>query len=138
MDTKKCTTAAPMIKLKINLNNKLKEFYELQIKRLLLQKESMEMDIQNCRNRISAISSVNRIETLQLEEFDPERQKDINDIINDTNEMNLSDYKMKQSFVKEFEKINIAIRKNLKESEELKNTIPQTGVVINYAVKTPR
>jgi hypothetical protein len=131
----KFTTATPMIKKKIDLNNKYKELYAAQIKGLLLQKEAVEMDIASCKNRISSINSVNIIENLQLDNFDAERQKDINDITNETNEMNIGDSKIKVLISKSLNDVSKKILTILKEAEQIKSQIPETGVAENYKVK---
>ncbi len=134
MSEQKFTSAAPMIRLKIKLNEKLAEFYEAQLKGFELEQESIFMDIQASKNRLRALNSVNRIEKLQLDEFSEERAADINSITVDTNKMNIDDAKNKESIHRSMQVIVEKIEVILQEADQIKKQIPVTGVVQNYTV----
>jgi len=131
---KKITTAAPMVQLKIDLNNKYRELYETQIKGLILQKDILEMDIESCKKRIAAINLVNRIEKMQLDEFDADRQKDINSMTNDSNEMGIDDIKFKESLLRKLDETSAKIYEIVQEAGAIKEKIPETGTATNYKV----
>lgn len=123
-----------MVKQKIALNNKYIRLYETQIRGLNLQKEALDMDLQSCKNRIKALEMVNRLEAIQLQEFNPELQDDINNITKDTNKLNEDDYKNRQSISDELNVVAKKVYDVMMETEKLKSEIPFTGHGENYKV----
>jgi len=128
------STFSPIVEQKIALNNKHKKLYETQIEGLVLQKESLDMDISACNNRIKALNLVNKLENMQLENFTMDRQNDINRMTDDANEMNNEDYKNRHSISKELDVISKKVYELIIEIEKLKKEIPETVSGEKYKV----